>query len=494
MTTNDGSTQKQPQAPTPRIAIIGGGAAGLACARAFGRREDVASSSWSTTVLEMDEGIGGVWNYREQDTKRRPMYRGLRTNLPKEIMAYREFPWPEPPAPDDCNNDSSSFLTHRQVQSYLQQYAEKFDIPVCFECEVTQLTLLDGSQNPSCLSPSPKEIWPQIELTIVERTMTTTTTTKETKRKEVFDAVMVANGHYSSPRIPHIPGMREHFADHPQRRMFHSMEYDNPTEFRDQTVLCIGGRASGSDIAREIARAGGAKKVYLSDSSRTTGEPRTLDQITWVPRTIQVLPSNGAIEFDHNCPIQPNDVDTVILCTGYDYSFPFINANSGLELDCTDRCVRPLYEQLWHARYPHIAFIGLPHSILPFPLFEFQAEACRTVWKKKTLPTLAQRLQVAAAATGGEGKDDGRVEDTHYLGPAQWDYCRRMARYAEIYDETIESYLRVNKEIWDLSSFERKGEFPGGPDDYRQSVFYRDHEKHNCKLVSSLIQPQQTEG
>ena len=61
----------------------------------------------------------------------------------------------------------------------------------------------------------------------------------------------------------------------------------------------------------------------------------------------------------------------------YEYQFPFLNDNSNLELEVRpgERRVMPLYEQLWHARHVNLAFVGLPHSVVPFPLFELQAEA-----------------------------------------------------------------------------------------------------------------------
>lgn len=31
--------------------------------------------------------MGGVWRYDVENAGRRPMYKGLRTNLPREIMA-----------------------------------------------------------------------------------------------------------------------------------------------------------------------------------------------------------------------------------------------------------------------------------------------------------------------------------------------------------------------------------------------------------------------
>ena len=75
---------------------------------------------------------------------------------------------------------------------------------------------------------------------------------KNQKDKDgVFDAVFVANGHYSLPQVPPIPGI-QHF----QGKTMHSIEYDSPSAFKGLRVLCIGGRASGADIAREMAEAG----------------------------------------------------------------------------------------------------------------------------------------------------------------------------------------------------------------------------------------------
>lgn len=71
------------------VAVIGAGASGLAAARILSR------NGIQPVVLEKEQSVGGVWDYRVS-TPDRPMYRGLRTNLPREIMAYREKPWPTP--------------------------------------------------------------------------------------------------------------------------------------------------------------------------------------------------------------------------------------------------------------------------------------------------------------------------------------------------------------------------------------------------------------
>ncbi|KAL3783812.1 hypothetical protein ACHAW5_003208 [Stephanodiscus triporus] len=95
------AAQRKASSIVVRIGIIGGGAAGLAATRAFLRaneeRDDVR---FDVTTLEARDSVGGIWSYDEDDPsaetrrpKSRPMYRNLRTNLPRELMAFREFAW-----------------------------------------------------------------------------------------------------------------------------------------------------------------------------------------------------------------------------------------------------------------------------------------------------------------------------------------------------------------------------------------------------------------
>jgi MFS transporter, ACS family, pantothenate transporter len=48
-----------------------------------------------------------------------------------------------------------------------------------------------------------------------------------------FNAVVVASGHYHSPRVPDIPGLKELKKRYPSR-VFHSKAYRRPDEFRDK--------------------------------------------------------------------------------------------------------------------------------------------------------------------------------------------------------------------------------------------------------------------
>ena len=160
---------------------------------------------------------------------------------------------------------------------------------------------------------------------------------------------------------------------------------------------------------------------------------------------------NGTVRFDDDGKCRPNNFDSIVYCTGYDYEFPFIDQQSNLDLQVGGRRVMPLFEQLWHSDYPNIAFLGLPHSVLPFPLFELQAQAVVSQLRidrpssALVLPGLEDRKDASQrdAVAGGPAKQ--RIQDTHYLGSHQWKYKKRLADFAgDLNSDTID-YLETNK-------------------------------------------------
>ena len=96
-----------------KILVVGAGPAGLAAGRQalpFLDREDTQLS-----IVEKSDKIGGIWNGEHQS----PVYRDLHTNLPKELMAFPDLEFQE---------ESKSYVHHSSVTTYLQQYAETFNL------------------------------------------------------------------------------------------------------------------------------------------------------------------------------------------------------------------------------------------------------------------------------------------------------------------------------------------------------------------------------
>ena len=94
--------------------------------------------------------------------------------------------------------------------------------------------------------------------------------------------------------------------------------------------------------------------------------------------------------------------------------------------------------------------MGVQHSVVPFPYFELQMEAIVQQLlqgdSNTLLPPLSERLKAAQEdAIRGGSKSTGRIKDTHFLGDAQWDYCRDMARMANLYNDDMETFIATNK-------------------------------------------------
>ena len=146
-----------------RVAIIGAGAGGLVAARTFLRSATAAATAVSVTLFEKSDRVGGIWNYDPTADPPTPMYAGLRTNLPKELMQYRSFPFPK-------HSGGPSYVSHSAVAEYLHSYATENDLlrHIKFCTAVTSVNVVEsdgGAQGetfvvesaPSGCSSSPGE-------------------------------------------------------------------------------------------------------------------------------------------------------------------------------------------------------------------------------------------------------------------------------------------------------------------------------------------------
>lgn len=66
--------------------------------------------------------------------------------------------------------------------------------------------------------------------------------------RDIYDAVMVCNGHYSAPRTPDVLGM-----DSSPCVCEHSHNYRRPEEYAGKSVLIVGAHASGAEMPSACA-------------------------------------------------------------------------------------------------------------------------------------------------------------------------------------------------------------------------------------------------
>ncbi len=344
------------------VAVVGAGAAGLATARAL------LEAGMQPVVFEQGSQLGGVWIYTdetESDASGRgrggrlhaSMYRSLRTNLPRRLMAFRDFPFddPDPQAPQDA---ARAFPSHAAVLRYLQRYTESFSLRqhVRFETTVTRIARTNGA-------------W-----TLATRQRATGDETEQT-----FDAIAICNGHYSEPRVPALPGL-EHF----RGQLLHSHNYRSPEGLAAGAVCLLGAGPSGIDLALELAREG--REVFLSAREHTTAFPDEAH--------IHLLGALSSIDRDGVLLLEDGTrvtAQSLVLCTGYRYAFPFLDEDI---VSTRDGYVSPLYRELFWAPDPTLCFVGLPFRVIPFPQFAIQAEFwVRVLDGRLDLPGAAERAR-----------------------------------------------------------------------------------------------------
>lgn len=80
----------------------------------------------------------------------------------------------------------------------------------------------------------------------------------------MFEHLVIASGNNHYPHVPSWPGEHEWLATNipssgPKREILHSIYYKGPDRYINQSVLVVGSKASGQDIASQVLQV--AKKV-----------------------------------------------------------------------------------------------------------------------------------------------------------------------------------------------------------------------------------------
>ncbi|XP_027359994.1 flavin-containing monooxygenase FMO GS-OX-like 4 isoform X1 [Abrus precatorius] len=436
------------------VAVIGAGAAGIVAAREL-RRE-----GHRVVVFERGDQVGGTWVYSTEvesdplglDPKRSvvhsSLYESLRTNLPRESMGFRDYPFRKR---EGKGRDSRRFPSHSEVLMYLQDFATDFEINelVRFRTEVVFAGLGEGGK------------W---------RVTSKSQDSDSVFVDEIYDALVVCNGRYVQPRLPHIPGFNYTYVilvsfyltiylfpginAWPGKQM-HSHNYRTPEPFQDQVVVLIGGAASAVDISRDVATV--AKEVHIADRSveeAKLGKVPGHDNM-WLHSMIDSVHEDGTIVFQDGNAV---GADSIIYCTGYKYDFPFLETNGEVSVD--DNRVGPLYKHVFPpALAPWLSFVGLPWKVvpmsyfffivLPFIMFELQSKWIAGILSNRiALPSEEEMAEDIEAFYSSLEASGTPKRYTHNLALLQWDYDNWIADLcglAPVEEWRRQMYMAVSK-------------------------------------------------
>lgn len=199
------------------VAVIGAGASGLVATKTL------KQNGFNVTCYEKASKPGGLWVYNS-DSGQSSAYQSLHINSDKGVTAFHDFPFPD---------GVTAYPGHWDVAKYFADYAAHFDLPINYKTEVKKVEPLDRAGDGT----------PKWKVTVASGT------------EEIFDAVVVANGHFAVPND--VSMLKDEF----EGEYVHSHHYRTRGTFLDKSVCVVGAGNSGVDIAVDMA--GVALKTYL---------------------------------------------------------------------------------------------------------------------------------------------------------------------------------------------------------------------------------------
>ncbi|MEO0826180.1 MAG: NAD(P)/FAD-dependent oxidoreductase, partial [Cyanobacteria bacterium J06642_9] len=183
---------------------------------------------------------------------------------------------------------------------------------------------------------------------------------------EEFDHVIVATGHFSVPNMPVFAGI-----DRFPGRVLHSHDFREAREFTGRDLLVVGGSYSAEDIALQSYKYG-ARSVTISYRTAPMG-------FEW-PEGIKEVPLMTHLDGKtaHFKDGSSQDVDAIVLCVGYQHSFPFLE--DSLRLKTKNRLYPgSLYKGIFWEPNPKLMYLGMQDQFYTFSMFDVQAWYARDV-------------------------------------------------------------------------------------------------------------------
>ena len=353
---------------TLRIAIIGAGPSGLAQLRAFESARRKGQEIPEIVCFEKQDDWGGIWNYTWRtglDEYGEPvhgsMYRYLWSNGPKEALEFADYSFEE-----HFGRPIPSYPPRDVLRDYIVGRVQKSDTRkfIRFRSPVRNVTYSDETGR----------------FTVTVRDLT-----NDCLYSEVFDYVIVASGHFSTPNTPYFPGL-EKFPG----RVLHAHDFRDAAEFAGKRVLCVGSSYSAEDIGTQCYKYG-ATEITFSYRTRPMGFAFP-DAFQEVPLLLKVEGKTA-----HFKDGTSKEVDAIILCTGYQHHFPFLPDNLRLK---TRNRLWPLgiYKGVMWEENPKLIYLGMQDQYYTFNMFDAQAWYARDVILGRiTVPSLEEMRADSAA-------------------------------------------------------------------------------------------------
>lgn len=345
-----------------RIGIIGAGPSGLAQLRAFEAAQKAGMEVPEIVCFEKQANWGGMWNYtwrtglgKYGEPIHGSMYRYLWSNGPKECLEFSDY----------------TFLEHfgKPISSYPPR-------PVLFDYIQGRIA---KSEARKFIRFNTTARWVNFDEATQKFTVYLDDLANKRTYEEVFDYLIVATGHFSVPNMPFFEGI-DTFTGTVQ----HAHDFRGAEPFVGRKVLLIGSSYSAEDIGVQCYKHG-AESVTLSYRTSPIGAdwPEGMREVPLVLRFEEdkVYFSDGTVD----------TFDDVVLCTGYQHTFPFLPSSLRLK---TQNTLYPdnLYKGIVFNEQPRLMYLGMQDQYYTFNMFDAQAWFARDLMMGTTpLPSKEER-------------------------------------------------------------------------------------------------------
>lgn len=330
-----------------RVAIIGAGPCGLGQLHAFERAREQGADIPELVCFEKNDNWGGLWNYTWRtglDKFGEPvhgsMYRYLWSNGPKECLEFADYTFDE-----HFGQPIPSFPPREVLFDYIQGRVKKTNVNR--HIQYNQAVR-----------------WVSYDESTEKFTVTVEDLNSKGTRTEQFDYVVCSSGHFSIPNLPYFPGF-EQFPG----RIIHSHDFRDAGEFEGKRLMIMGSSYSAEDIALQC-------KKYGADSITITYRTNPME-FKW-PEGVEEVPLLEKVE-GKTCYFKDGstrEIDAMILCTGYQHSFPFMEDD--LRLITRNRLYPDnLYKGVFWQDNPKMMYLGMQDQYYTFTLFDGEAWLAR---------------------------------------------------------------------------------------------------------------------
>lgn len=378
-----------------RVAVIGAGPSGLAQLRAFQSAAQKGEDIPEIVCFEKQNEWGGLWNYTWRtglDENGEPvhhsMYRYLWSNGPKEGLEFADYSFEE-----HFGKQIASYPPRAVLWDYIQGRVVKAGVRdwIRFNTPVR---------------------WVEYDNASGKFTVMAHDHAKDHTYKEVFDYVIVASGHFSTPNVPFYEGF-----DIYNGRILHAHDFRDAREFSGKNVLVVGSSYSAEDIGSQCWKYG-AKSIISCYRNAPMGFdwPDNWDE----KPALQRVDETTAYFADGSSA----KVDAIILCTGYKHYFNFLPDN--LRLKTANRlAAADLYKGVVYVHNTKLFYLGMQDQWFTFNMFDAQAWWVRdAILGKIKIPS--DKKVLLADVKEREDREDAGGGDAKYAIKYQGAYVKEL--------------------------------------------------------------------